>query len=151
MWQVAPHFGDSPRGRRHFWSPLGGGGGSAWVALLQAFPKHKEYSFLPRSPYLHDFLLMFWCYILLLTRRFFWCYFSHQVMATFGCVAQCSYCLCCCWLPSMLLLASMFLQASLLLMVSILCWQSCCCFPSCCCFRSCCYWLSCCWQRSCCC
>jgi hypothetical protein len=39
---LAAHFGDSPRGRHHFWPPLGGGGGSAWVALSRAFPKHKD-------------------------------------------------------------------------------------------------------------
>ncbi len=32
--------------------------------------------------------LCFWCYILLLTQRFFWYYCSHQVMATFCCVTQ---------------------------------------------------------------
>jgi hypothetical protein len=32
----------------------------ALVALSGAFPKHNEYSFLPRSPYLHDFALVFW-------------------------------------------------------------------------------------------
>jgi hypothetical protein len=60
LWQMAPHFGDSPRGRRQ---PLLvanlGGGGLAWVALSRAFPEHKEYSLLPRSPYLQDFSLMF--------------------------------------------------------------------------------------------
>jgi hypothetical protein len=62
---MAPHFGYS------FWrlsaweSPnlvatRGGGGGIAWVALSRAFPKHNEYICLPRSPYLHDFSLIFW-------------------------------------------------------------------------------------------
>jgi hypothetical protein len=38
-----------------------GGGWGGWLGLLsrRLSPKHKEYSFLPLSPYLHDFSLMF--------------------------------------------------------------------------------------------
>ncbi len=43
---VTPHVG-------------GAGGGVAWVALSRAFPQTQGISFLPRSPYLHDILLMF--------------------------------------------------------------------------------------------
>ncbi len=56
-----PHSGDSfwrfgdPICRLSTWE----GGGESWVVLSWASPKHKEYSFLPRSPYLHDILLMF--------------------------------------------------------------------------------------------
>jgi hypothetical protein len=31
----------------------------AWVASCGLSPKHKDYSFLPHSPYLHDFSLIF--------------------------------------------------------------------------------------------
>ncbi len=41
--------------------PGGGGGGGGWLGLpfCGLSPKHKEYSFLPRSPCLHDISLMF--------------------------------------------------------------------------------------------
>jgi hypothetical protein len=59
----------------------------AWVALSWAVHQRKK-SFLPLSPYLHDFSLMFLMLYSPLDMAFFWCFRSHQMMATFGCVAQ---------------------------------------------------------------
>jgi hypothetical protein len=42
-----------------FQTPHGGGGGVNWVPLWRAFPQTQRISFLPRSPYLHDFWPVF--------------------------------------------------------------------------------------------
>ncbi len=50
IWRL-PTWGGAKSG--HHW------GGGVELPSRGLSPKHKEYSFLPRSPYLHDILLMF--------------------------------------------------------------------------------------------
>jgi hypothetical protein len=57
-WQtiLAGHFGDSLRGRRHFWPPLGGGGGVCLGCPLAGFPQTQGN--IVFRVVLHDFSLM---------------------------------------------------------------------------------------------
>ncbi len=93
--RMAPQFGDSfwCFGCSILWLPTweapnlvatrgGGGGGGLGLPPRGLSPKQNFILIYMTSR------LCFRCYILLLTRRFFWYYCSHQVMATFGCVAQ---------------------------------------------------------------
>ena len=78
-------------GRGGCWQVLAGhfgGGGAALVAILLAFPPHREIKFFA------SFSLVTWHIAYILVVIFsswqspsFWCKCNHQVMATFSCVA----------------------------------------------------------------
>ncbi len=71
-------------GTRHF----RGGGGGLGCHLAGFPPTQGNIVFcLDLLNYMTSCLFS-WCYILLLTQRFFWCKCNHRVMATFSCVAQ---------------------------------------------------------------
>jgi hypothetical protein len=57
-WQtiLAGHFGDSPHGRRHFWPPLGEGGGVGLGSPLAGFPQSQGN--IVFRIVLHDFSIM---------------------------------------------------------------------------------------------
>jgi hypothetical protein len=55
--RLATQLGVSPRAKTP--NPDTRGGGVAWVALWRAFPQTQRISFMPRSPYLHDFWSVF--------------------------------------------------------------------------------------------
>ncbi len=71
-WSVAGHFGGPPRGTRHLW-PATRGRGMGLGFPLAGFPQTQRNSFwLVLLNYMTSRLCS-WCYILLLTQRFFWC------------------------------------------------------------------------------
>jgi hypothetical protein len=81
VFQLATlHVGESPN--------LGATQGVAWVALSRAFPQTQGISFCLVLLHYMTSGPFSWCYILLLTQRFFWYYFSRTVMAILCCVAQ---------------------------------------------------------------
>jgi hypothetical protein len=64
------------------------GGGCLGLPSRGLSPKHKKYSFLPCSPYLHDISLMFFMVYSPLDTALLLALLQPSVMATFGCVAQ---------------------------------------------------------------
>ncbi len=87
IWRFGDPFWRFPTwGSRPTRAPHRGG----WLRLPSCglSPKHKELVFCLVLLNSMTSRLCFWCYILLLTQRFFWYYFGHQVMANFCCVAQ---------------------------------------------------------------